>query len=694
VSIPLAYDISIIGDDRLKRVMRSVEQEAARSSKRADASFSKIGTSRGSLVDKEQRARASAEAALQRQRSSALMREYSAKMREERRLQSEKERNIKKAADLEERAAKKASEVRKRAAERMGSRMAGSVYRGTGRLVGIGGTVLAAGGALVGGASAVNAVQNRMDVHAQATALANQAAGNEGEKRSREQIKADVLAQTRGIDRRTGIGEGAAMSGLREFNAISGQLGAAQKILPFIVDLADATDANVGDLGRTGGQVYQAVQLSGESDPSKALEKTKEILIGLTQQTKNGSIEMADFSQHMSQITSAAGRFSGDAPALIKFMGALAQLAVAGGGDPAEATTAVARVPSDITKHTKDLQALGVDPFTDKSHTALKDPSKMLPEILEKTGGNLEKVSGVFDERAIKAFEPLRKTYVTAEKKKKGSGRAAVEKLLEPLTNTTLTEKDITAGARFRQSDEDRKLAMIVGEFNREVGERLIPKVRDLIPVLERAVPALGALTDKVLGVADFFARNPFTGIGAVIATSIAAEVGKAQIAMIIEKAFRTALGGGGGGGGAIPTPGGGGGPIGKPGGGGSTLGRLGQALPYIGAAIQGGMSYIESVGDLSTVFNRKRGDELALLFGGGIGRASTPEEYDRQMRVTPAPGALGNFTKQVPQPVKVDASEAQKQLAESARDFGKTAAEEMRKHLPGAPRTTPLVGR
>jgi hypothetical protein len=699
MSVPLQYDISIIGDDRLKRVMRSVEQEAARSSKRADSSFSKIGTSRAALVDKEQRARASAEAALQRQRSSALTREYNERLRAERRAQAEKERGIKRAEQLEQRANERAAKARQQMYSRLGGSTAASVKAGAGKVIGLAGTALAFGGGILGGIGAAGAVQNRIDAHASAAALANQAVGNPGETRSREQIKADIMAQSASIDRRTGAGEGNVVEGVRRFTAISGNLAGGQKLAEFITQLSDAVDAGIGDLGEAAGRIDQALQLNGVDDANERLRQTKDILATIAQQSKIGSVEMSDYAQHISQITSAAGRFGGaSAESLIKFMSAVGQLSAGSGGDAAEAATAVARLPDDIIKHLGVLEKNGIsakDIYTDpEKKTTLKAAPELMMAILKRTGGNLEKVSDIFDIRAQRAFEPLRKIFTTAEAKKKGSGENAVNNAIAPYLNASLTPQEIAKGAAFRESSQDRQIARAMGEFNRQIGERLLPVVNEMIPKFTEMIPAIGTVTGALVNFAGWIAENPWQGLGALIGAFIVKDLAGAGIGAMVTSVLRSLMTGGAPIAGQALTALGGAAA-------GSAVGvglAAGGAVLGTGLAAYQGYQAFSEVSDAGRVTDAsgktKDGGFLSGLASilSGPARATSREQYEAihgpQIRAREAAAATGDTA-------KVDASGASKELERAAARTGDIIADKLGRVAMVSPsRVNPVVAR
>jgi hypothetical protein len=461
---------------------------------------------------------------------------YRARIAGERQVAREREREQQRAYNRDIADARRVADARRATVRNVARGTATTITRGIGNAVGFLGRGAAIAGGLLGGFAVGNAVQSRIGSRAAAAGLANQAYGNPGETRSREQIAGDVERLVAALDSKTGIGEEQAVGGLRSFSAISGELGAAEKLLPFMVNLSDLADARIEDVGGAAGQVYKAVAKPGVSQED-ALAQTKEILASLTQQTKIGSIELSDYAAHMIEITQAASKFTGKKSDLISFMSALAEL---NGYDAAEATTAIARIPDDLINHADEAKKIlgGNGIFTDATNRHVRSPMELLPEFLEATQGDLTKTGKVFDVRSRKAFDPLQQTFVAAEEKKKGSGKAAVAEQLRPFLEANLPESEINKSAAFRQSQEDRQIARVMGDFNRAVGNELIPVITNLIPKAAELIPQFAKIAEGGAKLAGWFVENPFKGLGALVAVNVAADLASAGISSIVSSAM------------------------------------------------------------------------------------------------------------------------------------------------------------
>lgn len=531
----LTYDLSVRGAANVKQSLQSVERSFQQHARRMEKAASKVkpgGRAQERAFDSFAQKESAHERRMQQIRLKGIRDIELARERGRRRGIRDFER--------QQLAAAKRVEAQR---AKFRSAVSGGIVRGTGSaLRGIG---RVAGGALAigGGLAATQSIRERLSLNAQATDLANQAYGNTGEIRSREAIRQDVLRQTEALDKSSGIGQDNLVRGLRAFTTISGDLSGGQALLPFMADLADASGADVGDVGRATAQAKQAVALSGIEDPVKQVEETKKIMAALAKQSKLGSIEMADMATQMGKLTSSAGRFEGGASDLIETMGALGQMALAGGAaSPDEAMTALMRFSDDLVKNSDRFKKQGVSIWADKGKTKLKGPEDILLQVLGKTGGNLEKIKKLFGVRSAKAVEPLLKTFNESEAKKKGSGLDAVRAQIAKFSGG-LSDKDIREGAAFKRKQDDRQIKAAFDEFKRAMGKELVPVLQELTPKFKELVPHIGKIAEMFASFVTWFAKNPISGIGAIIAASVAKEIAGAAIGKVAGSALEKAIG-------------------------------------------------------------------------------------------------------------------------------------------------------
>lgn len=541
----LEYQIEATGDKQLRSVFRSIEAEANRNAKlgatrdrqrvRSSHQVAKAqidASKKAAKVEESEAARSSKKAATEKER--AAKRAADAAIREARRVATEEKRLLAwrqriqnkhfqdKAKDQarSERAMLRAQEA---TAKRV-SRGFGGVTKGA---LGFAGRGLSAAAGVAGigvGVMSANAVSTQMDESKQASLLAN-AAQRPGEKGA-------ILKEAQNVK---GISGGEALTGMGEFVAKTGNLDAARAMLKDMGQIALATGTDMSDLGATAGQAFNVIADQVE-DPVERIKQLKSILGTLVVQGQKGAVEISDLARDFGKLGAATRAFEGDAPGLLRTMGAFAQMAVAKGGaeSSADASTAAVRLSSDIVTHrSKFAQILGGEDAikSETDPTKLKDPLEVMIAVLEKTGGDITKTSGLFGMESKKIFTALSATYGEAEKKQKGSGTEAVRAWYGDLAGAKMDEKSLGGMVSSRMQDGDVKYVEAMKRFNSAMGEQLLPVVTDqLIPALVQLTPYVVTLTNAFTGLVDYIERNPLEAAFTALGVLMLAEMAKAFV--------------------------------------------------------------------------------------------------------------------------------------------------------------------
>lgn len=553
MTFPLLYTIGVNGEDKLKRVFRGIESEAKASASRVERSVSR--TTRAGSPDREARQRASAAAALDRQRSTALFRQHQQEQRLAARAEADRLRSVKRveAARTKEAArgfaeigraarAADAAHIRARQASvrSMARGAAAGVGRGVRNAIGVAGTALAVGGGVLGGMAATGALDEEIRIRAAASRLANQAKTPE--------LKGQLAAESKTVKGFTGT---EVLGGIEEFVTKTGDLQTARTVIGSLGTVALATGTDLGDLGATAGQAFNVLR-DQISDPAEQVRELNSLIGVLGEQGAMGAVEIRDLARDFGKLGAATRGFEGGAPTLLRAMGAFAQVAVARGGaeGSADASTAAARMANDIVVNKKKFKALGVNIKSKTDPTKLRDPMEIIGDVLEKTGGDVEKTAGLFGLESAKIFKGFAPVFAEAEKKKKGTGRAAIMAEFNRYAGATPAPGDMERRAASRLGDEDMQMKEAMKAFNSEVGTRLIPVLTTLIPKFEAAIPGLADLAGAAANAATWLTQNPFQGMGVIVGGFIVKELAAAAIGSAVTKALERLLGGGAGGGG------------------------------------------------------------------------------------------------------------------------------------------------
>ncbi len=612
----LNYEFAVVGADAVERSFASIEKRAAIHNARMNRMFGIRGTAPNALrtargadpVAAATREKISREKALQREKAKTARIELADQRRIAREVErSERQHSLMKRQhhayqlkqiDQQKRRAQRAAVVERHERERTAKGFVGAVGRGAGgTLKAVG--ALGVGALAVGGTFAVsNAIQNQMSEGAQASKLANQA--------GRPELKAQLLKESRGVRGFTG---GEALAGMSTFVTKTGDLDSARLIIKDLGELALATDANLGDLGATAGQAFNVLK-DQISDPVERMKELKAIMGVLAQQGAMGAVEISDLARDFGKLGAATRAFEGNAPDLLRAVGAFAQVAVAKGGaeGSADASTAATRMASDMVTNSKKFKALGVNIKSKNDPTKLRNPMEIMADVLDKTKGDISKTSGLFGQESAKIFRGFAATYSEAEKKQKGGGRAAVMAEFDRYAKATLDPAQLKRQADSRMADDDLQWKEQMKQLENEIGTHLLPEVRKLVPELAKLTPEIGKLAGVAAKVLGWFADNPVRGVGAMIGAAIVTDLAKAAIGDAVRKAMVAQMGGG-----SVPVPGGA--PIPGATGKGGAKGAMAAAgmMGVYGVAATGA---VDLVTDVASSDNKKKTIADRLRFG------------------------------------------------------------------------------
>lgn len=528
--VPLIYDIGVQGEDRIKRVFKGIESEARANASRMAAESRRSVTARGT-GDPSVRQAARGFEQIGRAARAADAAAIRARMAGDRRAAAERLRGIAREEREAVRAAERAAAATQRTASRIGSGIAATVGGSVKKVIGLGANALALGGGLLGGVAAGNAIESEIQIRTAASKLANQA--------RRPELKGQLATEAKQVRGYSGT---EALGALEQFVNITGDLDTARQLLPDLGKLALATGADLGELAATAGNAFIPVSdsLKGVSDPAERsrlqLEQMRDVMAALAGQGAVGAVEIKQLASYFAGLAATSNRFVGNKADLLKTMGAITQAARQRGGaaDAAEAVTSTERFSSDVIKHSSGLAKLGIDVFSDKTHTQLADPQEIIQRVLAKTKGNLSTLGDVFGERGIRAIQGFSPLYTEAEKRKPGSGRAAVAAEFQRLMGAQFSTEDINRGAANRYSDEDVRLKEAQKEFNDAIGTKLLPVLTALIPKFTDLIPKVADAAGVLADFATNVINNPIPNIGALIAGKIALDLASAQIGEVV----------------------------------------------------------------------------------------------------------------------------------------------------------------
>src|SRR5690606_6391677 len=331
-------------------------------------------------------------------------------------------------------------------------RTAGRVLAGAGRVVSSTAGVLGAGLRTVGGIATIggtiaagSAVRQQMDEAARASQLANQAGTPE--------LKGELLRDAQRVQGFSGM---EILEALGQFADVTGDLDTGRAVIAELAELALATGTALEDMAAAAGNAF--IPLSDRiEDPQRRMEELLSTMRAIAGQGAIGAVEVKDLATEMASLAAATNKFQGEPADLIKSVGAMAQAARQRGGaaSSAEAVTSVSRFVADVVGNADKFEKTGIRVFADSGKTQLLDPQQIMIQMLQRTGGDLTKVTdlfGVYAERAVAGFAPL---FTDAERQQRGTGAQAVQAEFARLLAAELSQEQITRQAQSRLEDPD-----------------------------------------------------------------------------------------------------------------------------------------------------------------------------------------------------------------------------------------------
>ncbi len=684
----LRYDISVVGEQNIRRALRGVESEIQSSGRRAQATASKAsGTARSARssdrealagirrVEREQlasarkteRERIAAEKRVERERIASEKSVGREQLKQEQYWANARARS--RHADMQARDAKVAN--RRASASSFAGGVGNSIKGALGTVAGIGGTVLGVAGL----AGAGEAVSQEIDIDRRVRQAVVNARGP-GESGMDPK---DLRKQVRNTAMSTGATESGLVGAVETYTARTGDIKTATENLRTFATVAMATGASVEDVASTAADLAQKFNITKPREMADAFAV-------LAFQGKKGAFELRDMASTFPEMAAAAQRAGMTGVGGMKTLGGLAQIARTSTGSGAEASTAVQMLMTQLTAKAGDLKsgkALGgktVNVFEKGDATKpARDIRQVLAEIISKSRGNLTQLGELFDVRGVRAASPMIAAYRSASasagggSKGEAAGKAAVLKLIADASDQVAKFSDVQADATEVAKSDAVKLEKVNTRLREAFSEKLLPALERLLPKFEEIIPQLGAASGAFADLVAYFSDNPFKGVGAVVLAKVGLDLAEAGIgaavrtaivALMAPGAVGSAAGAIGAGAGAAA---GGAGRLvsGLAGGATATLGAAG-AVAASGLAAAGGLAFAGYAGkqlyDVTEGFSD---------FGGGGGRALTPAEYDAKKASGGMPSNEQNAVAAAAQQKAAEAtSSAARELSAAAKNL------------------------
>jgi hypothetical protein len=564
----LTYQLDVIGEAKVAAALASVERRFVQHQARINRVLNmgggqmrvRPGGASTAAVRSELRATTAAQdktVKLTRENLKAIRevgREQRASQHLERAQHREKLRGIERIKRAEIAAVRAAIRERvtaeKRARASVRQAFGTGVTRGVGALQSVG----TAGAAMLGvGGSvlAASAVQDtlRLDEQVRRLVVAGRGAGQAG--LDPEALRRQIVNTGMG----TGLAPEQVASGLQTFVGRTGDLDLAVKNMEVFATVAQATGASMDDVAGSAADLMQKFDIT-------TVEGMADAFGVLVAQGKKGAFELRDMAANFPEMAAAAQRAGMKGLQGMRTLGGLAQLARTSTGSGAEASTAVQMMLTQLVADSDKLgsgEALGgrkVNIFTGKTKSGAPDattPLRAVPEVLADviaaSRGNLQQLQDVFDVRGIRAVSPMvsrfREASAAAGGGKAGeqAGRAAVLAMITEASEVAGNYAEVQRDATDVQKATSVQLEVAMLELKDVLASELVPIVRDVTPQIRDLGPPLREVTQSAIALGQVLADNPLLGLGAIIGAAIAVEIGKAQLASVLQGGIVSPLG-------------------------------------------------------------------------------------------------------------------------------------------------------
>lgn len=441
-------------------------------------------------------------------------------------------------AEMAGRAARREAQEELAARERLHRGMGASMLGSVGGVVGGIGSIAAGVVGIGGGFAVANAAGAAMRSQETASLIRNVVTvGNNGVAPPQASVdnlmsSAAAASKTTNVDRQT-ILEGALEYARK---ARGGDIAGVVGNMEFFAKMSKVTRASITDIAGAAGTLQ-----SQNQDLSPAA--MQQMLLDVFAQSGKGSLGMVDIAKQIGVMASARGAFAGDVATNQRKLLALGQLA-APEGSPEEAGTFIKDLVMEAGKHRKStrdtvgLEQMGVR--YDK-YGRMESPEQMIDAVFKGTGGDITQIEKLFGARGKALFGALLNPYTSAGGGEKGI--AAVNATLASVTQATTTTDQLNKMATEQLEQPGEKFNHVLNELTLSIESKLLPWMPRLASEAERLLPEFEAIVDEGAELAEWFAKNPFSGLGAIVALAVTKDLAEAGIGRAVSGAMTTAIG-------------------------------------------------------------------------------------------------------------------------------------------------------
>lgn len=300
-------------------------------------------------------------------------------------------------------------------------------------------------------------------------------------------------------------------AGMQRYIQKTGNIQQAREFSSTFAKTASATDTSFEFVASAGAELAQKFKI-------ETAKEMQDALAAITFGGKEGAFELSDAASKYAKLASAGSRFGlNKGVGGVRTLQGLSQLAMAETGDRDTATTAVeAMFRQMVTESGNIKKKLGVDVFTDKTHTKTNSIEKLLPEVIAKAGGDMTKLQDIFKDEGIRGVSGLITTFNRTYQETKGdkkaktaAGKAAVNAQLQSAINAPGTFADIEKDAARASQSPGAKLEATWARLTATMADKALPiidRMADRFEVSGGAIDAFVGTLEVLLQIIEGFA--------------------------------------------------------------------------------------------------------------------------------------------------------------------------------------------
>lgn len=433
------------------------------------------------------------------------------------------------------------------ARERVSRSVGSSVVHGTGRVLGgiasMGGMAVGALGAF----SVADAVRDRLSAERLASKIVNQATVNGiaalGANRG------NIIDQAQAIAIQTGMSKADILQGTSTYmaNARSSDFAGAMGNMDFFAKMSKVTGADIGLIAQGAGKLQS-------QNPALDPKAMQSLLLHADAMSKMGTMSFEQAIESFGKVGSTRTSFRGDVGQNQAQLLGLAQIAGSGGNADEVGTFISALAGETHQANKKWRKRTGHDlVHVDATTGQMGTPEEMVEQVLRGTGGNIDKIRELYGRRGTVLFGELAGSFQSASASAGGGARgleagiAAVKGNIGSVVGAAETPAQLQAEFAQTMSSSAEKFSTAIETVRGLVEKKLVPYIDQLANALgdPKVTANIGSLVDALGWLANFFVKNPFSGIGALVLGAILKDLVAARIGTVVAAEIKSLMGGG-----------------------------------------------------------------------------------------------------------------------------------------------------